>query len=261
MKKIFLFAAVSALALTSCKKDKEEKKTEKIFKSEVKTFQHGKAWTWYEEDDKGNPVRIAIAIDDAAMNSLDHGNHQPGGGSHQHENSISVALHPKAVAATPFKHALVDWMPDGHQPFFGAPHFDFHFYTTSEAERLAIPPFNQDPTKFNAYPGPGYMPTNYVAVPGGVPQMGTHWVDVTDPALSGGQFTETFIYGTYDSKVTFYEPMITEDFIKNNASFERSIPQPAKYQISGWHPTKTRIEKKNGVTSIILEGFVKRQAS
>jgi len=260
MKKLLLFAAVSVLALSSCKKDKDEKKAEKVFKSEVKTFQHGKAWTWYEEDDNRNPVRLAIAIDDAAMNSLDRGGDQHGPG-HHHENSISIAFHPKAAAGTPFTHALLDWMPDGHEPFFGEPHFDFHFYMTSEAERKAIPTFDQAPAKFLNYPGEDYRAPNYIAVPGGVPQMGVHWVDVTDPALNGGLFTETFIYGSYDGKVTFYEPMITEDFIKNNPTFERAIPQPTKYQISGWHPTKMRIEKKNGVTSFILEGFQKRQAS
>ena len=131
---------------------------------------------------------------------------------------------------------------------------------TSEAERMTIPPYEVDNTKFLKVPTAEYMPANYIAVPGGVPQMGTHWVDVTSPALNGGLFTETFIFGTFDGKVTFYEPMITEGFLKANTSFERAIPQPAKYQIAGLHPTRMRIEKKDGVTSFILEGFVQRQA-
>jgi hypothetical protein len=259
MKKVLFFASVALLAFSSCKKDNNEKKEERVFKSEVKPFQHGKAWTWYEEDAAKNPLRLAIAFDDAAFNSLDRSTDGESSG-HHHENSLSLKLHPKALAATPFQHALLDWMPSGHQPFFGEAHFDFHFYMTSEAERTAIPPYEVDPSKFLKVPTAEYMPANYIAVPGGVPQMGTHWVDVTSPALNGGLFKETFIFGTYDSKVTFYEPMITEQFIRDNQSFERAIPQPAKYQIAGWHPTKMRIEKKDGVTSFILEGFVKRQA-
>ncbi len=52
-------------------------------------------------------------------------------------------------------------------------------------------------------------------VGGGVPQMGAHWVDVTSPELNGSTFAQTFIYGSYDGQVNFYEPMITLDFLKN----------------------------------------------
>jgi hypothetical protein len=91
--------------------------------------------------------------------------------------------------------------------------------------------------------------------------MGVHWLDFTSPELSGAQFTQTFIYGSYDGKVTFYEPMITEAFILANSGFVRTIPQPAKVQVTGYYPTKMRIEKISGITNIILEGFVLRQAS
>lgn len=260
MKKVLFFAAVSLLAFSSCKKDKDEKKEEKVFKSEVKTFQHGKAWTWYEEDANKNPLRLGIAIDDAAMNSLDRTD--PNGPGHHHENSVSLKLHPKATAATPFQHILLDWAPKGHEPIYGKPHFDFHYYMTGEAERLAIPVYQQAPDKFDNHPAQGYMPPTYIAIPEGVPQMGTHWVDVTSPEIGqGAPFTQTFIMGSYDGKVTFWEPMITEEFILANPTFERAIPQPAKFQKAGLYPTKMRIEKKDGVTNIILEGFVQKQAS
>ena len=94
-----------------------------------------------------------------------------------------------------------------------------------------------------------------------VPAMGKHWVDVTSPEFSGAPFTQTFIYGSYDGKVTFYEPMITEDFIRNNPSFERSIPQPAQYQQAGWCPTKMRIAKAGGATNVVIEDFVRRNSN
>ncbi len=260
MKKVLFFAALSALAFTSCKKEDPK---ERVFKGAVQTFQHGKAWTWYEEDNTGKPLRLAIAVDDEAMKSLDRS--VPGedhGGGHTHNNSISLKLHPKA-GTTPFNHVLVDWNPQGHPPapVYDKPHFDFHFYTSTEQERMAIPAYEQDSLKFKNLPSAGYMPQSYIPIPGGVPQMGTHWVDVTSGELNGQPFTQTFLYGSYDGKVTFYEPMITEAFIKQNASFERTIPQPDKYGKAGWYPIKMRLEKKNGATHIILEQFVSKQAS
>jgi hypothetical protein len=262
MKKVLFFAAMTVVAFSSCKKDNNEKKEERIFKSEVKTFQHGKAWTWYEEDASRNPVRVAIAIDDAAMNSLDRST-DGDGAHHNHANGVSLKLHPKATAITPFTHTLLDWNPNGHEPEFiyGKAHFDFHFYTQSETERIAIPLYEQDSVKFKNAPAQGYMPPTYINPGGGVPQMGAHWIDVTTPELNGQPFTQTFLYGSYDGKVTFWEPMITETFLLNNPAFERAIPQPTKFEKTGWYPTKMRIEKKDGVTSVILEGFVHRQAS
>ncbi|HVF97210.1 MAG TPA: hypothetical protein VM871_07820 [Flavisolibacter sp.] len=263
MKKVLFFAAVSLLALSSCKKDKDDapKPKEKIFKGAVAQFQHGKAWTWYEVDESNNPVRIAVAVDDAAMASLDR--NPPGTPGHHHENGVSLKLHPTATSGTLFQHILLDWNPVGHEPepIYGKPHFDFHFYTTTDEERKAIPEYTQAQQKFDNAPAAGFMPPTYINPGGGVPQMGAHWLDVTTPELNGAPFTETFIFGSYDGKVTFMEPMITEAFILANPSFQRSIPQPAKYQAAGWHPTKMRIEKKDGATNIILEGFVKRQAS
>jgi hypothetical protein len=259
MKKIFFLAAVAAFVFSSCNKDKDENWSG-VFKGPVEKFQHGKAWTWVQVDKQDKPVRIGIAIDDEAMNSLDPGGDHNGG--HNHVNALSLDFHPKA-AITPFKHALLDWNPNGHEPagVYDLPHFDFHFYMTNEAERLAIPPYEVDNTGFLNFPAAGYMPGVYVPTPGGVPQMGTHWIDVNAPEINGGTFTQTFIYGSYNGNTTFYEPMITKSFLGNNTSFVRNIPVPTKFKTAGYYPTQMRIEKSNGVTSIILEGFVYRQAS
>jgi hypothetical protein len=258
MKKLFLFAIAAVTLFASCKKDKTTK--EKVFKGPVEKFQHGKAWTWYEVDDNDKPLRLGISIDDTAMATLDR--NPPGGAGHHHENMISLKFHEK-VAATPFMHVGLDWNPVGHEPepIYGKPHFDFHFYMMSEADRMAIPPYEVDSIKFKNFPAAAYFPPNYINPGGGVPQMGAHWLDVTSPEFNGQLFTQTFIYGSYNSKVIFYEPMITEAFILANPTFERAIPQPAKFQKTSYYPTKMRIEKSNSVTNIILEGFVLRQAS
>lgn len=260
MKKLFLLMAIASVAIVSCKKDDNNLPGDKVFKGPVQNFQHGKAFTWYEVDNNNRPFRLAIAIDDAAMNSLDTSSAETGG--HHHNNMLSLKFHPK-VAATAFKFAGLDWNPHGHEPTFiyGLPHFDFHFYMMDEAEVMAIPAYEADSTKFLNWPAAHYFPATYFNPGGGVPQMGVHWLDGTSPELNGQQFTETFIYGSYNGKVTFYEPMITKAFIDANGSFERDIPQPQKYQQSGYFPTRERIVKANGLTHIILEGFVYRTQS
>lgn len=254
MKRIFLAASLAAVLFVSC--DKNDTPVQSVSIGPVENFQQGKAWTWFETDGNDKPLRIAIAMDDAAMNSLDRS-----AGHHAH-NEVALKL-PVKAAMTPFKYIALGWNPQGHEPDFiyGKPHFDFHFYTTSPESVAAIPPYEADSTKFKNWPAPEYFPANYFTTGGGVPQMGVHWVDFTSPEFHGATFTQTFIYGSYDGKVTFYEPMITEQFILDNPAFERAIPQPAKVQVSGYYPTKMRISRGNGTTSVILEGFVYRTAS
>ena len=86
-------------------------------------------------------------------------------------------------------------------------------------------------------------------------------IDVTSPEFNGQPFSQTFIFGSYAAKLAFLEPMITLDFLKQTNNFVRSIPQPAKFQKTGYYPTKMRVSKVNGVTNIILKDFVLRQAS
>jgi hypothetical protein len=258
MKQILLAAITSLALLTSCKKDNEQ--IGKTYTGPEQTFQHGKAWTWVQLGDDQNPKRLAIAIDEAAMNSLDPGDSHNSG--HNHTNAVSLQFHPD-VNIGPFNHAFLDWNPHGHMPdgLYDKPHFDFHFYMISEANRLQIPPFEVDSSKFKIYPAQGLIPQQYIPIPGGVPQMGVHWADVTSPELNGQPFTQTFLYGSYDGQVAFYEPMITLDFIKANPSYQRNIPVPARFAKTGYYPTKIRIQKVNGITNIILEDFVYRQAS
>lgn len=258
MKFFFLLAVVATLVFSSCKKDHEERGG--IYRGPVQKFQHGKAWTWVQLDRNNKPERIAIAIDDEAMNSLDPGGDHNGG--HNHANGLSLAFHPKA-GVTPFQHALLDWNPNGHEPagVYTLPHFDFHFYMTSDAERKTIPPFDVNSAGFLNFPAQGYLPEIYAPVPGGVPQMGTHWIDVTSPEINGGTFTQTFLYGSYNGNVTFYEPMITKSFLDGHPSYQRNFPVPTKFKQAGYYPTKMKVEKINGVTNVILEGFEYRLAS
>jgi len=257
MKKFFIALAISTTFL-SCEDD--DQPVAGNFKGEEATFQHGKAWTFTELDNAGKPVKLGVTINAAAMQSLDTSH--PGGGGHSHANSLSLDFASKS-ADIPFIHALVDWNPHGHEPagLYDKPHFDFHFYLTNETERLAIPTYDVDSTKFLNVPGAEYMPAMYINIPGGVPQMGKHWIDVTSGEFGPQGFTQTFIYGTYNGKVNFYEPMITKQFIDANPTFQRSIPAPVKYHKSGYYPTVMKIKTEGGSVTVTLENFVYRTAS
>jgi hypothetical protein len=170
---------------------------------------------------------------------------------------------------TPFKFVEMNWNPMGHEPegvYQDVPHFDFHFYTVSKAERDAIVP--TDPKfeeKANNVPTGDYVPPFNVALgpPGAppakvaVPMMGVHWVDVRSPELQGilgkpeafKPFTATFIHGSWNGKYHFWEPMITRAHIlaKRTATDPKvrdeviPISVPARYHTPGYYPAAYRI--------------------
>lgn len=257
MKKMF-FLIVSAGFLFACNKEKDKSG---VFKGPEVQVHGGKAWTSVKLDKEGVPQQLSLVLNDATLNTV------PVGGEtgddhngHNMENNLVIPFHPKAIESTPFKFLFLNWNPNGHEPdnIYTFPHFDIHFYMTGHMEVMNY----TDMVKIDQnLPGTDYVPAMYVPA-AGVPMMGKHWVDVTSPELSGaGPFTQTFIYGSYDSRIVFYEPMITLDFLKNTSDFERIIPQPAKFKTAGYYPTKLKVKKHDGVTEIILDGFIYRQAS
>jgi len=261
MKRFSVLMFIGISILSSCTKDDNPSPKNGEYKGAEVTVHLGKAWSVIKVDQLGNPVELTVSINDAAIKSVPVGSGS-GGGSHNHENSVVLPFHDQVKTLTPFNHIGLDYNPEGHEPtaIYGLPHFDIHFYLMTEKEKMAIPPYEVDSSKFLAIPTEAYMPANYMALPGGVPQMGRHWVDITSPELAGQTFTQTFIYGSYNSKVTFYEPMITLDFLKKTSQFSRDIPQPSKVQVSGQYPTKMEIRKHDGITDVTLTSFVYRQA-
>src|SRR5574338_700656 len=85
-----------------------------------------------------------------------------------------------------------------------------------------------------------------------MPRMGTHWVDLRTPELQGllghpeayRPFTTTFLFGSWDGRFIFDEPMITRAFIlgRKTASAPASrdsvieLPLPARSSRAGMHP-------------------------
>jgi hypothetical protein len=193
-------------------------------------------------------VEIGVALSEAAMRGLPAGAGH-GDGSHAHYNEFLMRMHPRNP--TPYQFVELNWNPEGHEPagIYDLPHFDFHFYTISLEERNAIDP--ADPlwaARANNVPAPAFVPDRYVPaappVPGitpadiAVPRMGVHWMDVASPELvPGNVFTETFIYGSWDGRMIFAEPMITRAFLQTKPQYSRTLPTAGQ----GYNPGSYRI--------------------
>ncbi|RFM28693.1 hypothetical protein [Deminuibacter soli] len=216
------------------------------------------------------PVQIGYEITPAAIQNLPAASHEDSmifyadstgmGDMPMPSHEYLVPLDAAAKKYTVFDHLAANWNPLGHMPVgvYSRPHFDFHFYNMPLAEREKIPAYMDDPTGFDQLPADGYLPADYIRVPGGEARMGTHWADKTAPELNGGAFTQTFIYGSYNSKETFYEPMVTLAYLQSVTTFSGAIKQPAKHLTTGYYPTQYLIySDASGKRYVVLTGFVK----
>jgi hypothetical protein len=211
------------------------------------------------------PVELGIALDEGALQGLpmgapmgaaSHGGHGAAKGPMKHAAGNILVLRLPAQSPAPYRFAQLDWNPQGHPPagVYGAPHFDFHFYRTSIAARDAISP--ADPQRFAAearnLPTGDFVPAGYI-VPGdpagqAVPQMGVHWFDTQAPELRGlfgggtpEPFTKTFIYGSWNGEITFYEPMVTRAYLLSRPDVVTPIRVAAQNPEPGWYPTSYRV--------------------
>ena len=199
---------------------------------------HVRSWANITHDDK--PLAIGIEFTEGVL----HQQHQHDGGTGEHGHEALLQLHPKARALMPFDHLTMGFMAAGHPPpgSYSVPHFDFHFYKMTLSERLAIPAYPAATAAFNNNPPSGYLPPLYAKAPAGEARMGAHWMDVTSPEFNGQPFTHTFVYGSYDGKVNFLEPMATLAFLESGATVHKAIRQPQLFDpVDKYYPTRYNI--------------------
>jgi len=208
----------------------------------------------------GEAVEVGVAMSEGMMQGLpaassDH----PEGHHDMHEFVLDM---PQGNP-TPFQHIGFNWNPGGHEPpgIYDLPHFDFHFYTIPVADRLAMVP--ADTADYNArarnYPSPAFIPTGYVApAPVAIPQMGVHWIDPKSPEFSGKQFTQTFIYGSWNGKLIFAEPMITKALIESRQTLTTPIAVAESYSPAGRYPSSytVRWNARAAQYEVALTGLV-----
>ncbi len=213
---------------------------------------NGTARTWVTRDGAGKPTTLGITLSEAALTNLP-----------TVDTEFSFELPPEA-GATPYRHVGFNWHPLGHMPtgVYNVPHFDVHFYMISEAQRYAITGTGPDSLRLYRSPAPEFFPAGYINPPGaGEPRMGNHWADPTSPEFNGQPFTRTFIFGSYDGLVTFWEPMITKAYLETRPNATLDIKQPQRYSAGGrYYPTRytVRFDATALEYHITLDGFVLR---
>ena len=172
----------------------------------------------------GTPVSIGLRISEKVLEGLPD----------DHQNiTLDLSNKMKGMA---YDHIDFGWNPQGHEPpgIYDVPHFDIHFYMISVEYQNTI----LDPALIVTPPDAQYIPEGYFTPGGLVPYMGEHWLDFNAAELNGGEFTKTFIYGSYDQEFIFYEPMITLAYLQQKEDIQLAIPQPEAFQRTGlYYPT------------------------
>lgn len=219
---------------------------------------NGHVRSWINITHSGRPLAIGLEMTGGALTNLpeDPNDHMAA--------TWHLKLHQKAHAVTPFDHIMLNWNVMGHEPppIYGLPHLDMHFYKVGMNEVMNM----TDPVKFNLLPPPAYIPAAYLFT-GGVPMMGSHWVDLMSPELlppadpDYAAFTHTMIYGSYDGEVIFVEPMITRAYLQSGATVHKWYRQPMHFDPSNtYYPQRYNIWKgeKNGRHYVALDEMMMR---
>ena len=218
-------------SLNSAEFSKPELKVNSVstFYSPTLPIGNGVARAWVSENKNGEPVGVGLNFTEKSLKNLP---------STPAQYVFSL---PANKGKNFYTHVLLDWNPQGHEPphVYDLPHFDIHFYIIPNDERMAIGP--DDNSKFDNLPYAKYVPPYYIRIPGGVPQMGVHWVDFRSPEFNGGVFTKTFIWGSYNGKFIFWEPMITLDYLLTRPDDLVTLDQPSAYQTDGYYATKFKV--------------------
>jgi hypothetical protein len=100
----------------------------------------------------------------------------------------------------------------------------------------------------------GLVPPHYKVIPEtAINQMGVHAVNMDAPEFKGTPFTATFIYGYYQNRLTFLEPMVTRDFLKTRPRFAKPVETPAHYSSPGYYPTRYSVHYDAKLRGYLIE--------
>ena len=181
-----------------------------------------------------------------------------------------------AQAVAPFGYIQFNYNPHGHPPpappVYAEPHFDFHFYLVGLEDvreiRTGTCGFFIDCEAYERarVPVPDrYMPPAYIEVGAAAGEEGNHLLLSTAPELADppADFTQTFIFGSYDGRIIFYEPMIAASVFTRNLDECHEIALPTAWEVAGAYPTRycMRYLPDEEAYTVSLESFVRRNAT
>jgi hypothetical protein len=172
----------------------------------------------------------------------------------------TLPLPTEARVALGIDHMGINWEAHGHPPAsFMTQHFDFHFYSVSEADVRAIDCV--DETKPTQLPARYALPD--IDVPGMgvlvglcVPNMGMHAmpareVSETDP------FDASMMLGYYSGRPVFFEPMVSRGLLLQRSDFTLEMPTVPGLPAGVRYPTRFRAEyvASQEVYRLVFSGF------
>jgi hypothetical protein len=254
----------------------EARQAVKRVQGEVKDIGNGKVSTWVELDKDNHPTSIGVTLTEGGLSGLPESDDDPGD-----KGSLKLTLldgighatyeyelkFPPEAKETAFDHMGFNWNAFGHWPgeIFTEPHFDVHFYMESMDYRHSM----QKSRKEDILVGHKqmerkYVPPGHTLVYGTLePRMGVHWADLSSPELKPGNFNKIFLFGSYNGKMLFWEPMITRRFLQTKpTNYVEPIVQPYEFPKSGYYPLEYSIkydaDKKQ--FDIALDKLVYRQS-
>ena len=282
----FAWAAMGALTAITAAADVLASEP-KLIMGESQKVGHGSARAYVVIDPNGTVRALGVRLDGNALEGLPA---QPnttsrcfdrdGDGKIEADECVgdyalefTIPDGEAAQAVAPFKWVALNWNPHGHgspaPPPWAAPHFDFHFYIAPRdaVQRLRTGKCGEmidcDDFKIATKPVPAkYVHADHIDVGAAVPDMGNHLINSKSPELAKGgpPFTHTFIFGAYDGKITFLEPMITRAYIATKPSMCAAINQPAAFEVAGAYPTRYCVRYVDDAYTISIEDFLQRPA-
>lgn len=224
VKRLMLFATWGACCLSPLMAFSQEARNDEIIAGTDSVT------TWLRTNSHGHPIILGASIPAVMLQDLP-----------DHHSEISMAF-PRRPSL-PFTHLYLMWEPQGHEPpgIYDVPHFDVHFYILSERARQKITCAGDDEARCLKNPSASAVPRDYAPTPAGVPQMGWHWLDTLAPEFHGHPFTATMVYGYYDGRLAFLEPMITKAYLETKPHFRAPIRQPDTFPKAGYYPTQYQV--------------------
>lgn len=249
---------------------------ERTMRGRTETMGAGTVQSFLTMDLQGAPVALGVTLSQGALERLPQ---QPntvsrcfdmdGNGTHTGHECIGdleriLDVPVTAGSGLPFKWITVNWNAGGHPAPYNRPHFDFHFYTADRNLIEGITPGRcgelVDCGHFKraseAVPA-RYLPKGHISVGAVVPRMGNHLLDSQSPEIKDSlPFSRTFIYGAYAGELTFWEPMITMEFLKKTPEACFAISQPEAFRQAGYYPTEYCVRQDGeGGRTVTLEQF------
>ncbi len=249
---------------------------------------NGTARMFVELGPHGEPRALGIALTEAAltglatrMNTTSRCFDKNGDGTVSHGECLGdyqadLVLPAGATGlGLPVRWATVNWNPEGHMqpapPVWSAAHFDFHFFMVEPAliQGIRTGPCAEfihceDSVRAGTPLPERHVPDGYIDVGAAVAAMGNHLVDARDPELADPTlgFSRTFIYGAYDGKLIFLEPMVSHAFLSSRPQQCTPVRPPKAFATAGYYPTSycVRHDAATATYRVTLEGLVYRQA-